>query len=164
VSYFHEEQRFARSWAWLLVVIFILGAVGLALAVTASPAMTPLATAVAAITVLAVLAVLSIARLETDVNADEVVIAFRGIWPTRRVKLADIVAHEARRYSLLESGGWGVHWGLAGMTYNVSGDRGVHLRLRDGKRVLIGSRRADELDAAIGKALTMRSVTGDRLP
>jgi hypothetical protein len=65
VSYFHEEQRFARSWAWLLVVIFILGAVGLALGLTASPRMTPLATGVAAITVLAVLAVLSIARLET---------------------------------------------------------------------------------------------------
>ena len=69
------------------------------------------------------LAVLSIARLETDVTADEVVIAFHGIWPTRRVRIADIVAHEARRYSLLDSGGWGVQWGL-----------------RDGKRVLIGSR------------------------
>jgi hypothetical protein len=38
------------------------------------------------------------------------------------------------------------------MAYNVRGDRGVQLVLRDGRRVLIGSQRADELAKAIAEA------------
>ena len=35
------------------------------------------------------------------------------------------------------------------MAYNVSGDRGVELTLKDGRRVMLGSQRADELAAVI---------------
>jgi hypothetical protein len=35
------------------------------------------------------------------------------------------------------------------MAYNVSGNQGVDLTLRDGRRVMLGSQRADELAAAI---------------
>jgi hypothetical protein len=35
------------------------------------------------------------------------------------------------------------------VAYNVRGDQGVELTLRDGRRVLIGTQRATELAAAI---------------
>jgi hypothetical protein len=38
------------------------------------------------------------------------------------------------------------------MAYNVSGKEGVQLELANGKRILIGSQRAEELARAIGEA------------
>src|SRR5207245_373924 len=78
-----------------------------------SPRPTPAAAIAAAALVFAVVfVVLFVARLETEVTADDLVIRFHGLWPTRRVKLADVVEHVARDYSIFDSGGWVVHWGL----------------------------------------------------
>jgi TATA-box binding protein (TBP) (component of TFIID and TFIIIB) len=50
---------------------------------------------------------------------------------------------------LLEYGGWGIKYGRKGKAYNVSGNRGVQLVFKDGKQLLIGSQRAEELAEAI---------------
>ena len=42
-----------------------------------------------------------------------------------------------------------MRFGRRGRAYNVSGDRGVELTLANGKRVLIGSQRSEELAEAI---------------
>jgi hypothetical protein len=60
------------------------------------------------------------------------------------------------RYAIWDSGGWGIHFGLAGMTYNVSGNQGVHFRLTNGGRVLIGTQRPDAFAAAVAKAIAAR--------
>ena len=60
------------------------------------------------------------------------------------------------RYTMWDSGGWGVHFGLAGMTYNVSGNDGVHFRLTDGRRVLVGTQRPAEFASGIAKAIAAR--------
>jgi hypothetical protein len=44
-----------------------------------------------------------------------------------------------------------VRFGPRGRAYNVSGNRGVEITLANGKRVLIGSQRSDELAAAIAR-------------
>jgi hypothetical protein len=71
---------------------------------------------------------------------------------TRNIPLEQIEQWEPRTYHpLLEYGGWGLRRGWKGWAYNISGNRGVQLTLADGKRLLIGSQRADELAAAIGE-------------
>src|SRR5436189_250090 len=90
MRYFHEEQRFARSWSWLLVLLVVVALVAVATA-GLSPRPTPAAAIAAAALVFAVVfVVLFVARLETEVTADDLVIRFHGLWPTRRVKLADV--------------------------------------------------------------------------
>ena len=79
-----------------------------------------------------------------------------GIWPTRLLPLADIVSSWAKRYTLWESAGWGVHLGLASMTYNVSGNEGVQFRLKNGSGVLVGTQRPAEFAAAVARALEAR--------
>jgi hypothetical protein len=96
------------------------------------------------------------ARLETTVNADGVVVMFHGLWPTRRIRLDDIAEYAPMHYTMWDSGGWGVHFGLAGLTYNVSGNDGIHFRLKRGSWVLIGTQRPGEFAAAIAKALAAR--------
>ncbi len=52
-----------------------------------------------------------------------------------------------------EYGGWGIRYGMKGMAYNVSGNRGVQLEFETGKRLLIGSQRPEELVSQIQVAI-----------
>jgi hypothetical protein len=71
----------------------------------------------------------------------------------KSIPLEDIDQWEARTYRpILEYGGWGVRYSWNGTAYNVSGNRGVQLVLASGKRLLIGSQRAEELAMAITEA------------
>ncbi|HEX9270282.1 MAG TPA: hypothetical protein VF998_10590 [Candidatus Limnocylindria bacterium] len=151
--YFHEEQRFGRSLLWLAVLVPLVLAV---VVVGASPRSGALALALTVVVLLGVAALLAVAYLETEVTGDAVVVAFHGLWPTRRIWLDEIAGYEARRYSIWDSGGWGVHFGLAGMTYNVSGNGGVAFELHSGAHVLVGSQHAGELTDAISKAMEAR--------
>ncbi|HEV2249826.1 MAG TPA: hypothetical protein VGT60_04885 [Candidatus Limnocylindria bacterium] len=153
MTYFHEEQRFRESWLWLVIAIPITFAVWRIV-------VTPGASASAAIAIVLVGIgaglLLALARLETTVTADRVVVRFHGLWPTRTIGLDDIAAVAPMRYTMWDSGGWGVHFGLAGMTYNVSGNDGVHFVLRDGRRILVGTQRPAELEAAVATARAAR--------
>lgn len=96
-------------------------------------------------------------RLVVIVRPESIDIDYRPL--TRRsIPMDTIVGVEARDYRpLAEYGGWGIRgWGNR-IAYNVRGNRGVDLTLIDGRRVLIGSQRANELATAI---LAMRSRLG----
>lgn len=67
--------------------------------------------------------------------------------------MSEIAHFEARTYSpLREYGGWGIRGFGSNRAYNVSGNHGVELVLKDGRKVLIGSQRADDLALAIAAA------------
>ena len=71
----------------------------------------------------------------------------------RTIPIAEVTHFEARTYSpLREYGGWGIRGMGSSRAYNVSGNRGVELTLMDGRKVMIGSQRADELARAIAAA------------
>ena len=92
-------------------------------------------------------------RLITEVLPDGV--AYRFIPFHRRFKriyMSDVDKYWARDYKpVREYGGWGMRVGLGGVgrAYNVSGSRGVQFVFKDGKRLLIGSQRADQMVSAI---------------
>lgn len=87
------------------------------------------------------------------------VVTDRRLWarfwviPARDVPLETITSVESIKYSPIgDAGGWGVRGSRKFYrVYNVSGDRGVHVRFGEGKRdhFLVGSRRPDELAEAI---------------
>ena len=157
VTFFHEEQRFRDSWLWMSVLI-ALPLVVLVTSLAASPRPSAGAIATTLLGGALAVAIFGFARLETEVRSDGAYVHFHGLWPTRRIPLADIAGYEARRFSILESGGWGVHFTMSGIAYNVTGNAGVVIHLKRGKggRVLIGTRRPAEFMAAIGKAMGAR--------
>jgi hypothetical protein len=76
----------------------------------------------------------------------------------REIRFQDIRRCAARTYRpIREYGGWGIRAGRRGTAYNVSGNRGVQLELANGKPVLIGSQRAEELAQAIQKGMEEES-------
>jgi hypothetical protein len=68
----------------------------------------------------------------------------------RRIPLAEIesvsVVHSPWYY------GWGIRWTPHGWLWNVSGTRGVELRLRGGRRFRVGSDEPERLAEAIARA------------
>ena len=151
--FFHEDQHFRGSLLWGLITI-LLGAgavVAIAFGLSDRPA-----TLLTFVILAGVIVLFTVARLETEVRDDAVYVHFHGVWPTRRITLDDIAEYAPMRYTMWDSGGWGVHLGLAGMTYNVSGNEGVHFRLNGGRQVLVGTQRPTEFVAAITKALEAR--------
>ncbi len=91
------------------------------------------------------------ARLETEVRPDGLFIRFFPFhvhW--RRFRLQELSEFHARTYRpIREYGGWGIRYGCSGRAYNVSGNEGVQLVFRNGKRLLLGSKRSYELERAI---------------
>ncbi len=91
-------------------------------------------------------------KLIVTVTDEAVDIYFRPI--TRRtIQVSEISEVKSRTYSpLREYGGWGIRGFGSKRAYNVSGDRGVELTLTDGRIVMIGSLRPDDLARAIDDA------------
>ena len=91
-------------------------------------------------------------RLVTIVTDRRLIVRFRPL-PGRMIEVDRITRADAVRYNpIADAGGWG--WKMSRKyhrVFNVSGDRGVHVRYGDGRRdqFLVGSRRADELAEAI---------------
>ncbi len=90
-------------------------------------------------------------KLITEVRDNGIILSFAPFhWIIRKIRFMEVKQCEVRTYHpLREFGGWGIRFGCKGMAYNVSGDRGVQIELLNGKRLLIGSQRAEEFLRAI---------------
>ncbi len=89
-------------------------------------------------------------KLVVETREDVLLISFVPL-RTRLVTYDTIARCEVRTYRpLMEYGGWGIKWGgKKGWSYTIGGNQGVQLELHDGKKLLIGSRKPEELAAAI---------------
>jgi hypothetical protein len=89
-------------------------------------------------------------RLVTEVWQGKLVIAMRGLWRSRRIPLDQIqsietVDHDPAR----DFGGYGIRGNREGKAYLAGGGAGVRVILASGEKVVIGSRRPDDLAAAL---------------
>lgn len=161
---FHEEQRFRQWWLWAIIAVTSIVAplmTGLDWLRADSPERAGEAAwgfGISAAVGGALLLLFLSLRLTTELRRKELFIRFFPLhWRGKTIPLKEIASCEARVYRpLLEYGGWGIRWGISGKAYNVSGKQGVQLVLKDGKRLLIGSQRAEELSEAIHDLLAKK--------
>jgi hypothetical protein len=158
VSYFHEEQRFG-GWVWAVLVIIavpvIIAAIGLAGRDPAALA----AILVGPLVVALITALFAFAKLVTDVDERGIHVSFHLLWPARDIPLADVQRAHAMEYSpMWDYGGWGVRLSGRGWAFNTGGAEGVLVETKSGKRIMIGSRRARDLEEAIAKAIAAPSA------
>jgi hypothetical protein len=156
-SLFHEEQQCRQGWVWLIVLAVagltwwtFIRQVVLGHPIGEEPLPDWVAWLVLLIIGVGLPLLFLRLRLIVDVTAEQVVIRFSPL-SRRVIPIADIEAANARTYDpIKEYGGWGIKgWSRRSMAYNMSGNRGVELTLRDGRRVMLGSQRADELAQVI---------------
>ncbi len=155
---FSETQRFTQRWIAVLVSLMALGIWAMALsrfvfhrpqgAGTVDDALLAFTWVLVGMGVPLLFLTM---ELVVEVRRDGLYVRFAPFHRRPRVFLwQDIAEFRARRYRpIREFGGWGIRWGRSGRAYNVRGDRGLQLVLRDGRRLLIGSQRAEELEEAM---------------
>ena len=92
-------------------------------------------------------ALILFSKLETMIKEDGIYVKFfpfhfsfkRYEWQTQKEVYV-------RKYlPLSEYGGWGVRWGIAGKAFNVSGKWGIQLVSKEGRRLLIGTQKAEDV-------------------
>ncbi|MBN2245299.1 MAG: hypothetical protein JW755_05600 [Candidatus Aminicenantes bacterium] len=158
---FQEEQRFTQLW--ILIVVFI--PVGLAWYAGiqqlilgkpfgSHPAPDPIMWILWIVFGVIFPIFFFSVKLSTEVRHDGLYIRFFPFHHEfRTLPFEAIKQYAVRDYSpLREYGGYGIRYGSSGKAYNVSGKRGVQLELVSGRKILIGSKKADEMIAAIRAA------------
>jgi hypothetical protein len=158
VVLYREEQSFGWSpLAWLILALQIIPLIMVVIGLQTDDA-EALFGGVAAFVIIGLTQLwIMTARLVTIVDRDALRISFKWLWPGRTIKHSDIERYEARTYGLLDSGGWGVHLAGAGWSYNVSGNRGVAVVLKNGARLLVGSQQPESLVRALDDARSSRT-------
>ena len=75
------------------------------------------------------------------------------------IKIEDIKKFESLQYNPLgEYGGWGIKYGLKGKAYNVSGNLGVKVFLKDGTNILFGSKNHKEFEQSLKEMLKIENI------
>lgn len=85
--------------------------------------------------------------LKTEYNKEGIIIKFFPfLFKTRVIKWQEVAKAYIREYSpLREFGGWGIRRSKKGKAYTVQGKLGLQLELRDGKKLLIGTQRPEDI-------------------
>jgi hypothetical protein len=166
--HFNEEQRFRQLWIWIV----ILGSIGVWIySMTVQVFMdhdfgnnfgSDLLLILLGILPLLLIYLFFSLKLITMVNKDGVHYRFAP-WQ-RKFKVIhpeDIREYKIRKYRpLIEYGGWGVRQGFRkyGTAYNVSGNIGMQFTLKNGKKFLLGTRKADSFLRAVDKLMERSTV------
>ena len=158
---FEEEQSFSQIWMWIIVAAgailvwyFFLQQIVFGNPMDDPPPPDWIPWLVWILVGVGMPALFFTLRLHVYVYRRHIYIRFRP-FVSRRIHLSEIRSCAARTYRpIWEYGGWGIRWRpKRGWAYNVSGKEGVQLVLTNGKKILIGSGRAEELAVAIRKAM-----------
>lgn len=168
--HFKEEQRFTTWWAWLAVIalngLFIFAIIQqiiLNKPFGNNPAPNYVLLLIECFMLLLLLFLFSI-RLQT--NIDETGIRYR-FYPYQ-FKATTIAWHELRDAymrdynSFHEYGGYGIRYGSAktgrAINTSASSNRGLQLQFNDGKLLLIGTRKPEEIERIIKEVITSGKI------
>jgi uncharacterized membrane protein (DUF485 family) len=156
---YREIQKFGQVWLWALMAAMAAGYVGMhAFILVKSPglAFQPgflFSTLFGAVITGGVIALLLACRLTVAISARGLAYEFFPFhWKPRFIDWAEVRACYVRKYRpVAEYGGWGIRcgWGGRGRAYNVKGNMGIQLELKDGSRILFGTQRPGDVERII---------------
>lgn len=162
---YREEQRFTQWWRWLLV----LSACTIPIVIIATElTISSDNTAEEVTTLLVVLCFVALFEavliwlfwsMKLIIEINETGIRFKYppvIRKWRIIKKSEVQSFEVRQYKpIAEYGGWGikVKFRNSGIAYNVKGNIGLQLYLKNGKKLLLGTQRKQAIDYAMCKLM-----------
>ena len=159
---YQETQYFRQVWLWALVLfISLLSLYGafqqlfLRQPFGNNPAPNSVMVVLAIIFDIGLPLFMYTANLTIEVRSDGLYFRYFPFHLSfHRIASEEIRGYEACTYRPIKDyGGWGIRFGRKGKAYNVSGNRGVQLEFSNGKYLLIGSQKPEELAEALSAAL-----------
>ncbi len=144
---YYEVQKFNKWWMKLILAIpLLIFIIGIALGKNQSEQGTPML--ISSVVVVFVAVLFYFTKLETRLDETGITIRF---FPFQRVyyyvKWEELESVQVRKYKpIMEYGGWGLRYSFRnGKAYNISGNQGLQLVLKSGKKFLIGTQKHTEL-------------------
>ena len=162
---FKEEQRFRQWWIWLMlgsammaIVIPLINELSAQSWNTNSEdfARLVLYGSVAVLFIIAVLIVMLLSRLKTKITYDGIFITFPPLKrKSYRIKVQEIERFEIRKYrAKREYRGHGFRSRrTSGQAYTISGNIGLQLYFKNGKKLLIGTQKKQAIVNAMEKLM-----------
>jgi hypothetical protein len=152
---FYEKQKFNQWWIWLIIIAITVASSYAAIQQLVFKV--PFGNEPASDNVLIILCmvplfiltIFTFMYLETKINSDGVFYKFNILhFKYRQIKWEEIEKIYTREYRpVAEYGGWGIKWGRkSGKAYNISGNQGVQIELKNGKKILIGTQKSQEVE------------------
>lgn len=164
---FTETQKFSQWWLWLILLgingLFIFGVVKQVFGGQQFGDDPMSDTGLLIVTGFTLLLTITFfyTRLDTVIKRDGIYVRFLPFHFKARYYAWDTLTKSyVRQYSALsEYGGWGLRLGLFGngRALNVSGDKGLQLEFKDNKKLLIGTRKPEELVAVLSEIGQLKS-------
>ena len=148
---FYERQRLRQWWLWLIVILAISVPLVIDVAkmvkngVPQQLMLSSLLSYVACI--IPVLILLCIIKLETEITEKCVYVRMFPLHISfRSYAFSEMEACFVRKYHpVREYGGWGLKGTFNNRALNISGNQGLQIVFKNGKKLLIGTRRPQEI-------------------
>jgi hypothetical protein len=167
---FSETQRFRQWWIWLLLlfaVVVIAVKINYRVTIVDGAIVSKHLSWQISRMALVMLVVVLFWLLRLEVTITELGITYR-FYPLqiryRNIQWEEVEKAYVRIYKPIpEFGGWGIKFGRNGRALNVSGNVGLQIEYKTGKRLLIGTIKRDELEAFM-KGLYEKGIVKDDEP
>ena len=162
---FSEKQKFTQWWVWLLLAFVTLLCTWVAIQQlvfkipVGDKPMPNEALVVLCMAPLIPVFLISSIRLETEIDQTGVYYRFKPFHLKKHfLAWEEIESAYQREYKpISEYGGWGIKNSFRnGKAYNVSGNRGLQLVLKNGKKILVGTQKPEELEYALEQVNRLR--------
>lgn len=164
--FFKEEQRFRQLWLWVFVILACtIPWVGMILQVMLghkfgnNPEPDWLIILMWLVFGIGFPIFFYSLRLITEVQKDGIYLRFFPFHRKFKIyRYEEIESYTAREYKpIREYGGWGIRYVIGGIAYNVYGNKGLQLVLKNKKKILVGTQKPEEFYQAIKKAVSHKA-------
>lgn len=143
---FIENQRFNQWWLWVLLAVSSATPIIIIFKEYSNNTVSSNNLWALIIIFLAII-LFAVLRMKTVVTKENIQLTqYPFVWKT--IKLSDIDTMKVINYGFV--GGWGIRlWTKYGTVYNVRGNKGLHIRLKNGKQLVIGTQKPQELENVV---------------
>jgi hypothetical protein len=159
---YREIQRFSESKiTYIVIPIVIIPVIASILPLfnlenDSVDLMTHLVKIISLVVLIFVVALFWVLKLELYLTKDSINFRFFPMQiKMKQIKYEEIESYEVRQYSpIFEYGGWGIRYAFSkGWAYNVRGNMGMQIVLKNKKQILFGTQKSDEFYSVLNKLL-----------
>lgn len=150
---FKETQRFTQRWLWILLIgIALIPLYGIYKQILlgeqfGNNPLSDFGLILFLVFIVAFVGFFWIMQLTTEISEDSIRVNFFP-FVDKTIKWDDIKSAQIVNYGFV--GGWGIRLGTKyGTVYNTSGNKGLAIELKNGKKICVGTQKEDALKEAI---------------
>lgn len=153
---FKEQQKFTQWWLWLILIgLGILPVLGIYKQLILGEKfgdypMSNLELIIFCAVIFGLIVIFAFIRLKTEINQNEIKINYFP-FVKKKVKWKDIKSAKIVNYGFV---GYGIRFGSNyGTIYNLKGNKGLAIVLKNGKKFMIGTQKETELNSVLTKVM-----------